>query len=73
MHNGCTNRIDHGFFLMPILIKEYIKRGSLLHLHGIVHLNSSSLHVITLVKQDYKDPLAYQGKLLTLHCFVTNN
>ena len=26
MHNGCTNRIDHGFFLMPILIKEYIKR-----------------------------------------------
>ena len=26
MHNGCTNRTNHGLFLMPILIKEYIKR-----------------------------------------------
>ena len=29
MHNGCTNRIDHGFFLMPILTIR-IHKGFLL-------------------------------------------
>ena len=71
MHNGCTNRIDHGFFLMPILTIR-IHKGFLLLIFMACPLNSSSLHVITLVIKDYKDPLAFQGKLLYISIYVIN-
>ena len=76
IHRTCTMdaqiRINYGFPHSYSNSLEYIKDLCFIFI-ALPNLNSSSLHVTTLVIQDYKDPLAYQGKLFTLHCFVTNN
>ena len=64
-------RIDHGFSSCLILTLR-IHKGSLSPSSCPTHLNSSSLHVTTLMIKDYKDPLAFQGKLLYISIYVIN-
>ena len=41
-----------------------LQKGSLLPSSWPAHLNTSRLHVTARVKKIYKEPLAYQGKIL---------
>ena len=59
------------FSSCPILTIR-IQKGSLLPIFMAWPLELFKPPCHNSCEKDYKDPLAYQGKLFTLHCYVIN-